>query len=280
MTNLGTLPGGLNSSAGGPLWVVLQASRYDAIQFWRHGAEADPGHGTRARCHFIEHQPEGEQVGPRVRRTAERLLRRHVAGRAHGGTRIGKRLLAAVRRAQLSQAKIEDLDVVSPGDENVGRLDVAVNDPRGVGGIQRVGDPPRPGRRAARRRRVSGCGAAHVPLECAASTGTKPRKNGRDSATACAYNPPGAGRPHSPKPPIAGCGRGARVSYSGVPDGGARQERWGSTSRALPGLRRSRNGEACLCHPQPPRQIEPPSASLDYSAARDAHTCSPSSEGA
>jgi hypothetical protein len=45
----------------------------------------------------------------------------------------------------LSQAEVEDLGVVGapacgPGDENVARLDVAVNNTCGVGRIQRIGD--------------------------------------------------------------------------------------------------------------------------------------------
>jgi hypothetical protein len=45
----------------------------------------------------------------------------------------------------LSQAEVEDLGVVGApacclGDENVARLDVAVNNTCGVGRIQRIGD--------------------------------------------------------------------------------------------------------------------------------------------
>ena len=43
-------------------------------------------------------------------------------------------------RSHFCQAKVEDLGVAAVGHENVRRLDVAVHDSLGVGGIQRVGD--------------------------------------------------------------------------------------------------------------------------------------------
>jgi hypothetical protein len=39
-----------------------------------------------------------------------------------------------------ARAEVEHVGVVSRGDENVSRLDVAVDDACGVGGIQRIGD--------------------------------------------------------------------------------------------------------------------------------------------
>ncbi len=38
------------------------------------------------------------------------------------------------------QAEIENLGMSALGDKNIGGLDVAVNDPFGVGGIERVGN--------------------------------------------------------------------------------------------------------------------------------------------
>jgi len=43
-------------------------------------------------------------------------------------------------RRQFHQAEIQNLGLPAPGDENVGRLDVAMHDPLGVGSIQRIGD--------------------------------------------------------------------------------------------------------------------------------------------
>ena len=42
-------------------------------------------------------------------------------------------------RRQLGQPEVEDLGLPAPGDEDVGRLDVPVNDPFGVRGLQTVG---------------------------------------------------------------------------------------------------------------------------------------------
>ncbi len=53
---------------------------------------------------------------------------------------------AALRRlvaGQSGEAEVEHLDVVAVGDEEVGRLDVAVNDAAAVGGVERLGDLPR-----------------------------------------------------------------------------------------------------------------------------------------
>ena len=52
---------------------------------------------------------------------------------------VVRRLRAAARR-DLRQAEVQNLGVAALGDKNVGRLDVAVNDALGVGGIERVGD--------------------------------------------------------------------------------------------------------------------------------------------
>jgi len=43
-------------------------------------------------------------------------------------------------RRDLGQAEIENLGVPAPGDEDVGRLDVAVEDALVMGGVERVGD--------------------------------------------------------------------------------------------------------------------------------------------
>jgi hypothetical protein len=40
----------------------------------------------------------------------------------------------------LGQPEVQNLGVPALGDKNIGRLDVAVNDPLGVGSIQCIGD--------------------------------------------------------------------------------------------------------------------------------------------
>ena len=52
--------------------------------------------------------------------------------------RSGRHPVAIQRRPR--QPEIEQLGVAAFGDEDVGRLDVAVDDPLGVGGFERVGE--------------------------------------------------------------------------------------------------------------------------------------------
>ena len=75
--------------------------------------------------------------GVHVRRRADRLrparlLGRHVAGRAENGTGVRVR----VRAELLGDAEVRDLGGSVGGEENVGRFEIAVDDPGGVG----VGD--------------------------------------------------------------------------------------------------------------------------------------------
>ena len=44
------------------------------------------------------------------------------------------------RQIQLRQSEIEQLGVAAVGDEDVARFDVAVDDPAGMGGVERIGD--------------------------------------------------------------------------------------------------------------------------------------------
>ena len=99
--------------------------------------------------HFVQHQAERKNVRPPVEVFRARLLGRHVRQRAHRGAgRAQLQLLLRPRcvaigaqfRLHLGQAKIENLRVAALGDENIRRLDIAVNDAFGVRRVQRVGD--------------------------------------------------------------------------------------------------------------------------------------------
>ena len=109
--------------------------------------------GQRAGGHLVEHDAEGEQVGAGVEFLAARLLGRHVGDGAQWRAGAGEVLVVdgseAERdrlraggdaRGDLGEAEVENLGVAARGDEDVGGLDVAVDDALGVGGVEGVGD--------------------------------------------------------------------------------------------------------------------------------------------
>ncbi len=108
----------------------------------------------RAGAHLVEDHAKGKQIGARVERLPERLLRRHVRNRAERRARAGQVALRRGRRRRgqggfgrrlevrqhLRQTEVEHLGVTAPGHEDVGRLDVAMDDARSVRGVERVGN--------------------------------------------------------------------------------------------------------------------------------------------
>src|SRR5437016_1819465 len=97
--------------------------------------------------YLVDNGPEGEDVRAMVDSLATNLLRRHIAGRAHDHAGIGSRGLS--RRVavavllglhQLRETKVENLDAAVFGDEEVLRLEIAVNDALVVRGGQSMGD--------------------------------------------------------------------------------------------------------------------------------------------
>jgi hypothetical protein len=112
--------------------------------------------GTRRACecrssgrHLVEHQPEREQVGPRVNVFTAQLLGRHVRNRADDASSVRQgrgRHRGLHRRGRgplhrgFRQPKVEDFRTPR-GEKNVRRLDVAVHDPFGVRGFQGIGQP-------------------------------------------------------------------------------------------------------------------------------------------
>ena len=99
-----------------------------------------PGKLLAAGGHLVEHDAEREQVGARIDILAARLLGRHVGdgadvvpttlvkcsarARLGGGAALVGRALGR----QLGQAEVEHLHLAAAGDEDVGRLDVAMDD--------------------------------------------------------------------------------------------------------------------------------------------------------
>ena len=154
-----------------------EASRDDLAEGrWRRGVQGDHGLGLRlddggeglhralaaeravARRDLVEDRAEGELVAPEVHRLPPGLLRRHVAGGAEdrsgvgvgalegeglGGGRLAvrvRRLLPRTRGDELGQAEVQQLDPAVPRDHHVLRLEVAVDDPRGMGLREAFGD--------------------------------------------------------------------------------------------------------------------------------------------
>ena len=100
--------------------------------------------------HLVNHRAERKQIAARVNLFAAHLLGRHVRHGAQHGAGTGEMLRAGVGnlglgfravflRAHLRQSEVENLGVPAPRDENVRRLDVAMNDALAVRRIQRVG---------------------------------------------------------------------------------------------------------------------------------------------
>jgi hypothetical protein len=106
----------------------------------------DRGHRVRCRLtveraasreHLVEHRPERKDVGAMIRGHPADLLRRHVAERAQddAGLRIGRRGRQGaqpgqrdVGLGQLGQAEVQNLHAPVCRDEDVLRLQVAVDD--------------------------------------------------------------------------------------------------------------------------------------------------------
>ena len=90
----------------------------------------------------IEGRPQGIHVGRRtdLAPLAPGLLRRHVAGRPHDLARAGQ---PAVALHLLGQAEVGDARVAVLVEQDVGRLQVAVDDAVLVGILDRLGDASR-----------------------------------------------------------------------------------------------------------------------------------------
>jgi hypothetical protein len=98
---------------------------------------------------LVQHHPEREQVRAGIHLQRPDLLRRHVRGGSQrtpwacqaGDRRRGRRgVVSAATCTNLGQSEIENLRVAAPGDEQVGGLDVAVDNSGGMRCLERVGD--------------------------------------------------------------------------------------------------------------------------------------------
>ena len=106
-----------------------------------------PVKGLLAGGHLIEHHAKGKKIGSRIEFLAARLFRRHVNRGAGDYTYCGERVFhrsfvagpQPVVAQQLGQPEIQDFRLAARSEEDVGRLDIAMDDPLGVGSGERVG---------------------------------------------------------------------------------------------------------------------------------------------
>ena len=95
--------------------------------------------------HLVQHEPEREQIGALIdaarRAPARAPCRPAVPIVTPGpGQRRHRRRLARLVVDQLGDAEVEHLHVAARGDDDVGRLQVAVDDAAGVRRVERVGE--------------------------------------------------------------------------------------------------------------------------------------------
>ena len=110
--------------------------------------EVSPRNG-KSSYHLVEDDSEGKQIRSCVQFLAPDLLRRHIHQRSNRRALSGhfcvqwwarRRHSPALNWCYLCQTKIQNLGVPALGNENVGRLDIAMNDTFTVGRFQRVCD--------------------------------------------------------------------------------------------------------------------------------------------
>ena len=124
-----------------PVWLALQ----NCGRRLGHGCSAER---LMSREHFVQHAREGPDIAAGIDTLTADLLRAHVPRRsghqtfpaARSGNRQGHGHLALVRQRGLREAEVEHLHRACGGELDVRRLEVAVDDPLLVRGLQRLGD--------------------------------------------------------------------------------------------------------------------------------------------
>ena len=118
--------------------VHLQVGRLDRVhvhELVEDGRDVRAREGLLAREHLEAAHPEREDVAPPVELVAHGLLGRHVGRRAEQGAGLGQ-----VGVGELRDPEVGDLDPVFLVQDQVLRLDVAVDDALAVGVVDRRGD--------------------------------------------------------------------------------------------------------------------------------------------
>ena len=96
--------------------------------------------------HFVQHGAEREDVRAIADRPPLRLFRRHIGDRADDDTELRRRrsrhrVCGRIRgRQHFREAEVEHLGLTAIGDHDVGWFDVAMDDSRGMGDRERVGN--------------------------------------------------------------------------------------------------------------------------------------------
>ena len=84
----------------------------------------------------MQHARQRVDIGTVGHFVVGKSLRRHVFPGAHRGTELGQFLVGG----RAGDAEVDQVSEILAGDQDVGRLDVAVHHPRGMGGIESRGD--------------------------------------------------------------------------------------------------------------------------------------------
>ncbi len=130
------------SSAGGMSFLAAPTGGGVSVRMPANVAAERPMAGE----HFVQHRAEREDVRAIADRPPLQLFRRHIGDRADDDTkrRRGRgrhRVCGRIRKRQhFREAEVEHLGLAAVGDHDVGGLDVAMDDSRGMGDRERVGD--------------------------------------------------------------------------------------------------------------------------------------------
>ena len=98
------------------------------------------GKRPRARNDFEQNRADGEKVGRNGHRFAMQLLWRGVVGRCKARSRLRQTTVFGGVAEQFGDAEVEQLHLAIRGHQNIGGLDVAVNDQTAMRIAERVED--------------------------------------------------------------------------------------------------------------------------------------------